>query len=448
MMKDLLIFLAQDPKSSASSVEGILKQFEWTQLLCFEDVETMLQELTRNPHLVFFGVDFLDQSGTAILKRIKRYDPEITMVCITSSKRVDQVPELLNLGAYSYITHDTDTEERIRGVVQNAITDRIQRMELYRLRAELGRKYKFENYLKGHSDWVKELYPTLHRAAQTAIPVALYGEPGTGKRLIARLIHNHSAFASHSLVEVPLSAISAELMETELFGMEKVSVSGEREVQSGKIEEAQRSTLYLRDIEKLPLAIQERLANMLEEKIYTRIGASNPLRFSSRLIVSSAVNLLEYVRNGEFSETLYYRLIGLPVRVDSLRERENDILILAKHFASRFCKEHDIPASNFTEEARNRLMNYPYPGNVGELKSVVELAVVMAEGRDIEAADIRFFRADPMVDLLLKERTMDEYHRGIINVYLDRYGQDFNIVSTKLDIGKSTIYRLKKHNLL
>lgn len=447
-MKDLCVFLALDARSAGSPVEGVLRQFDGLQLFRFDDPEKMMNEMWRNPHMVFFSIEFQDQSGSVIQKRLKRYDPDISMICITSSKRLDQMPELLNLGAYSFITFDTDTEERIRGVVSNALTDRLQKMEIKRLRIELGKKYKFENLLKGHSAWIRELLPTLQRAAQTTIPVALHGEPGTGKRTLARLIHNNSIFVTHPFTEVPLGAIAPDLMETELFGSEKVSVTGEREIQPGRIEESQRSTLYLRDIDKLPADLQEKFARVLEEKIYTRAGASNPIRFNSRLIVSSTVNLLELVRNGTFSETLYYRLVGLPVSVIPLRERENDILVLAKHFISRFCKEHETAIPDLTEEAKNRLMNYPYPGNVAELKSVVELAVVMAHERDIEAGDIRFFRADAMLDLLLKERTMDEYHRGIINVFLDRYEQDYNVVATRLDIGKSTIYRLKKLNLL
>ncbi len=440
----MTLFLAMENQETLAMIKEMLGQFEEIEVTTYTDPKEMLGDLYKNPHIVIFSISFSDYSGSVIMKKIKKADQDITMTFVTPERLADQVGQLMNLGAYSYINRDKDTEERILNVLRNTIEWHHQKLELRRMRAELGKKYKFSRLLRGNSTWLHELYNIIERAAHTGIPVSLYGEKGTGKKLIAKTIHFHSSFAGNPFIEIDPAVVPEYLIEAELFGTERTFSSGEKEIFRGKIEEAQRSTLFIRNVEKLPAYIQDKLSNVIEEKIFYRVGSENPLRFSSRLIVSSEKSLLDCVHKGIFSESLYYKLTGIPVRIAPLRERDSDILYLARMFLNRFCRDHEIKKLHMTEAAQQKLVNYPYPGNVAELKAVVELAATLAFNRDIDVGDVHFFRTDPMLEILSKEQTLNEYTHHIIKCYLDRYDDDIIAVSEKLDIGKSTIYRLKK----
>jgi len=176
----------------------------------------------------------------------------------------------------------------------------------------------------------------------------------------------------------------------------------------------------------------------------TPLGSNTPVKTDCRIIVATHRNLQELVKQGKFREDLYYRLFGLPIELPPLRERGKDILLLALNFAERFCKENDLPQVSIDESARQKLMAYPFPGNVRELKSVIELAVVMSNGREITAADITTAGSDVLSETLTAEMTMREYTYRILDIYLKKYDNDIKLVAQKLDIGQSTIYRMLK----
>ncbi|NMB51795.1 MAG: sigma-54-dependent Fis family transcriptional regulator, partial [Bacteroidales bacterium] len=180
----------------------------------------------------------------------------------------------------------------------------------------------------------------------------------------------------------------------------------------------------------------------LQEKEIVRLGSNKPVKTDCRIIVATNKNLKEEVKKGRFREDLYYRLLGLPIEMPPLRERENDILILARHFISQFCRENNIPLKKLTEAAQNKLMSYSFPGNVRELKSVVELAVALSEKDDIEEAELRLDIADPFPVTINDDLTLKEYELKIIKATLQKYNNDIKKTAAKLDIGVSTIYRM------
>jgi DNA-binding NtrC family response regulator len=404
-----------------------------------------MEDFHKNPQLVIFSIAMSDLSGSVFLKKIKKYDPDITMVFITSEGKTDQISQLLNLGAYSFINRDKDSEDRVWDVINNALLEVYQKSELMRLRTELGKKYKYTNILRGKSQWMQELYATIDKAAKSSIPVSLFGESGTGKKLIAKTIHYHSGYGNNPFIEVNLAAIPEELVEVELFGSEKTPIQAEKEIRQGKFEEAQRGTLYIKEIDKLTPMMQDKFATVLREKFFFRIGSENPLKFNSRIIIASSVNLLDYVNKGKFKEDLYYKLLGLPIRVIPLRERENDVIYLSRYFLNQFCRENELEKLNITPEAQEKLLNYPYPGNVRELKAIIDLAAVMVTDGAILPEHVNFYSTNPMANLLLKENTLYEYTRQIIRNFMQKYNDDIMIVAKKLDVGKSTIYRMRKN---
>jgi two-component system, NtrC family, response regulator AtoC len=443
-MKEILTFLAVEDKGVASRIQEAIKRFENIHLMTYQSGKECSDDLYKNPQLIIFSIDLLDMRGSVMLKKIKKFDPEIATIFVASESKSDQIEEMLVLGARNFILKVKDSEERIHNVIENTIKDYQQREEIKRLSAEVGKKYKYSSILRGKSQWMQELFAMIDKAAESSIPVSLYGEAGAGKKLTAKTIHFNSSFSANPFVEVNFKAIPSHLAEAELFGTEKTFLSGEREIRPGKLEEAQRGTLFLKDLHRLSPELQEKLNRVFREKSFSRLGSDGPLRFNSRLILSSETNLLDHVNSGLLNEELYYRVVGLPIRIAPLRERDSDVLFLARHFLKEFCRENNVGKMNFSNDAMDRIINYPYPGNIRELKAVIDLASVLTTTDTIEAEHINFFTINPMAKLLMKEHTLFEYTRQIISNFMDRYDHDILEVSKRLDIGKSSIYRMKK----
>ena len=198
------------------------------------------------------------------------------------------------------------------------------------------------------------------------------------------------------------------------------------------------------EIGEMDISLQAKLLRALQEKEISRVGGLDQIKTNVRVIVATHRNLQEEVKKGNFREDLYYRLFGLPIELPPLRERDKDIILLARYFANSFSKENDQPIKNFTKEALQKLLNYRFPGNIRELKSIVELSIVMADGDEIIPDDITFAQKDMLADVLTEEMSMKDYQMRIIHSYLKKYDDNIKLVAEKLDIGQSTIYRLLK----
>jgi len=234
------------------------------------------------------------------------------------------------------------------------------------------------------------------------------------------------------------------LIESELFGHEKGAFTGATTRRVGKFEEAHKGTIFLDEIGDMDLNMQVKLLRVLQEKEVTRVGGNNTVKIDTRIIVATHKKLAEQVKEGKFREDLYYRLLGLPISLPPLRERGSDILLLAKFFIEGFCKDNGLSKLKLSTEAQKKLMSYHYPGNIRELKAIVELASVMANEELIEAEDITFNAVSPVNDFMLQEMTLKAYNQKIIRHFLDKYNNNVVQVAEKLDIGKSTIYRMIK----
>jgi DNA-binding NtrC family response regulator len=282
----------------------------------------------------------------------------------------------------------------------------------------------------------------MEKAARTNITVSVTGETGTGKELVAKSIHYNSPRKNLAFVAVNLAAIPRDLLESELFGHEKGAFTGAVARRIGKFEEASKGTLFLDEIGEMDINMQAKLLRALQEKEIVRVGSNEVVKIDVRIIVATHRNLLEMVKNGTFREDLYYRVLGLPIHLPPLRERENDVLIIAKHFMDNFCKENSLPKKNLSTEAKKKLLGHAFPGNVRELKSVIDLACVMAEEKEIEAEHLNVSSQNMITDFMLKEITLKEFTIKFIQFYLDKYNYDVLKVARKLDVGKSTIYRM------
>jgi DNA-binding NtrC family response regulator len=290
---------------------------------------------------------------------------------------------------------------------------------------------------------MKKVFSLVEKALNSQITVSITGETGTGKELVAKAIHYNSARSKFNFVAVNTATIPRDLIESELFGHEKGAFTGAITRRLGKFEEASKGTLFLDEIAELDLNLQTKLLRVLQEKEFTRVGGTGIIKTDVRIIVATHKNLLEEVKKGSFREDLYYRLLGLPIQLPPLRERGNDIILLAKEFLDQSCKENKIQKKSFTNTAKEKLLTYKYPGNVRELKAIIDLATIMSEHDQIMDTDFNFNIGKSSVDLFDEELTLAEYEAKIIRHYLNKYP---NVVEAakRLGIGKSTIYNLLK----
>jgi DNA-binding NtrC family response regulator len=295
---------------------------------------------------------------------------------------------------------------------------------------------------------MQKVFDLMARAIKTNITVSITGETGTGKELVAKAIHYNSDRAKKPFVAVNVSAIPNELIESELFGYEKGAFTGADTRKIGKFEQASDGTLFLDEIAEMDLAMQAKILRVIQEKELTRIGGNKIIKINPRIIIATHRNLQEEVTKGNFREDLYYRILGLPIKLPPLRERGNDVLVLAKYFVDTFTEENKLDPKVISPEAQNKLLSYSFPGNVRELKAVMELACVMADAKIIEPSHINFNSVNALSGFLLEETTLAEYNKKIIRYFLDKYNNNISKVAEKLDIGKSTIYRMLKNNEL
>ncbi len=439
-----LIFIVEDDRWYAEFLKYHLSLNPDYQVETFLTGKDMLAELHRNPGAITLDYSLPDMTGQELLKKIKDENPDMPVVMISGQEDVKVAISLLKLGAYDYIVKDDDVKDRIWNIIKNIRERHELKEEITNLREEVKGKYDFGKIIKGNSPQIKKIFKLLEKAISTNITVSVTGETGTGKELVAKAVHFNSKRRGKPFVPVNVTAIPKELIESELFGYEKGAFTGANARKIGKFEEAHKGTLFLDEIGDMDLNMQAKLLRVLQEREVNRIGGNETIKIDVKLIVATHKNLADEVKKGNFREDLYYRLLGLPIELPPLRDREKDILILAKFFVDEFAKENQMNKISLTKEAQNKLLGYPWPGNIRELKAVMELSAVLSEGGEIDADDITFNTTGNMTDFMLEETTLKEYTQRIIKHFLDKYDRDVIKVAQKLDIGKSTIYRMIK----
>ncbi len=407
----------------------------------FNDAKSFLASMHELPDIITLDYNLPDMNGSEILKKIKSISPNTNVIIISGQEDIQTAINLLKDGAYDYITKDDNTKNRIFNIIQHIRENIGLQNELNLLREEVIEKYDFEKNIIGNSPSIKKTYSLIQKACETNINVSITGETGTGKELVAKTIHFQSKRNKMPFVAVNVAAIPRDLIESELFGHEKGAFTGANGRRIGKFEEAHKGTLFLDEIGEFDLNLQSKLLRVLQEREITRIGSNSIVNVDVRIITATHKNLAEEVKAGRFREDLYYRLIGLPILLSPLRERNHDVLLIAKHFIQQFCKENGLKQKLLSTEAKDRLLTYAFPGNIRELKAIIDLAIVMSESETIEADDLTFLRNAEPDDFLLEELTLDEYNQKIIQYFLNKNNGNVLTVAKKLDIGKSTIYR-------
>ena len=444
----LKIFLVEDDVIFAKIMSHHLSLNPEYEVEIFPDGKSLIKNLYKNPTLISLDYNLPDMTGLDVLKQIREFNPDLPVVIVSGQQDVATAIELLKKGAYDYILKDQDTKERLWNITKNIRENIKLRQKIADLEEEIGRKYEKNNLIKGNSPAINKVFTLIEKASRTSITVSIYGETGTGKELVAKSIHHASPRNKKPFVAVNVTAIPKELIESEMFGHEKGAFTGANNRRIGRFEEANQGTIFLDEIGDMDLNMQSKLLRVLQEEEVTRVGGNENVKLDVRVIMATHKNLQDMVRKGEFREDLYYRLLGLPINLPPLRERGNDIALLARFFVDDFCQKNKMKKLSISSKAIEKIQKYPFPGNVRELKAIMELASVMTNTETIEDSDISFNTVSASADFLFEETTLEEYNKKIINHFMQKYDNKVRLVANKLDIGKTTIYRLMNEGKL
>jgi len=403
----------------------------------FETAKECLNKLYLQPDLITIDFKLPDMTGDKLYKKIRESNSQVPVIIVSSQENIAVAVNLLKMGVSDYLVKDEGTQELLWNSITRIRETQTLKQEVAQLREELGQKFSFEKTLIGQSDALKRIFGIMEKATKTNINVSISGETGTGKEVVAKAIHYNNERRKKPFIAVNMAAIPSEL-----FGFEKGAFTGAIARKPGKFEDANGGTIFLDEIAELSLNHQSKLLRVLQEREVVRIGGNEKINLDIRLIVATHKNLAEEVKKGAFREDLYYRIMGLPIELPPLRDRGNDVLILAKYFLDDFAKQNRLGTVTIAEDAKEKLLRYQYPGNIRELKSIIDLAAVMCDNNIIKANDITFNAIRRDDAFIMEQQTLKQHTCDIIKHYLKKNNNDVVATAKILDIGKSTIYKM------
>ena len=383
-MSDIL--LVEDKESLRRVLRLTLENAGYT-VTESEDARTAAQELARAPfRLVLTDLRMPHGSGLDVLRAARANDPYVPVVLMTAYGSIDEAVQAMKDGAHDFLQKPVDSNHLLL-LVERALEQARLRTENVLLKEEWARRYGFPRII-GESDAIKRAVAETQRVATTEATVLLLGESGTGKELFARAVHHLSPRRDGAFVAINCAAIPETLIESELFGHERGAFTGATERRPGKFELASGGTVFLDEIGELPLAAQGKLLRAIEEKKVDRIGGRAPIPVDVRIVAATNRNLQQASEAGEFRRDLFFRLAVFPVEIPPLRERDDDVALLARHFAAQFGRELRKREAALSEEAVARLRAHHWPGNVRELENTIERACILADTLTLEVRDL------------------------------------------------------------
>ncbi len=332
-------------------------------------------------------------SGLDVLRETKQADPTIPVILITAFGSIEEAVTAMKEGAFDFIQKPVDLDH-LKLLVGRAAQQQELLRENLLLREEYAARYGFPRIVGEHPS-MKDASQQIQRVAATDSTVLLLGESGTGKELFARAVHHLSPRRDYPFVALSCAAIPEGLVENELFGHERGAYTGAGARKVGKIELAHRGTIFLDEIGELPMPIQSKLLRVLEERQFERVGGTQPIEVDVRILAATNKDLRAAAADKSFREDLYFRISAVPITIPPLRERGDDVLLLAEHFLERYRREFRKPALHLTEDAKMRLGTYAWPGNVRELQNAIERAVILSDGQALDAAALQLPTARP-----------------------------------------------------
>jgi DNA-binding NtrC family response regulator len=420
-MKKRVLLVDDEPRVRASLKLVLEPVYD---ILEAADAQEGLEFFKReSPDLVLLDVILPGTDGLAVLQNMRAEEPNTPVIMLTGTKSVKTAVDAMKLGAADYLSKPFDVEE-LRIVVDRTLNSQDLEREVRQLRAQIVQRYAFHNLI-GKSPSMQEIYAKIEQVADSRTTVLVTGESGTGKELVAKAVHYNSARRDRPFIALNCAALPETLIESELFGHEKGSFTDATARRVGQFELANSGTLFLDEIGDLSPATQAKLLRVLQEREFTRIGGVQSIKVDVRIIAATNKNLDELVRKGLFREDLYYRINVIALYLPPLRERGEDIPLLAKHFLARRIEEEKRPVQEFSKDALELIARYPWPGNVREMENIIEQAFIWSKGSSvilpehlptIVRTDTRStsLRDDTLAGRLSLEKAVMEFEREII----------------------------------
>ena len=377
----LPVLLVEDKDSLRTMLRHALEAQDHLVVEARDEREAIEQLRQSRPAVVLTDLKLPDGDGFGVLRAAKELDPELQVIVMTAYGSIQDAVTAMREGAMDFLAKPVDPDHLLL-MVEWALAQRRMLTENLVFKQELAERRGAPRII-GEDPALHQVSQQLHRAAATDATVLLQGESGTGKELFARALHVLSPRAEGPFVAINCGAIPETLLETELFGHEKGAFTGAAARKPGRFELAHRGTLFLDEIGELPLALQAKILRALEEKRFERVGGTQSLHVDTRVVAATNRNLKQRVAERQFREDLYFRLSVFPVSIPPLRERGGDVLILARQFVDRFCRDLSKRPLTISPAAVEEMRSYPWPGNVRELQNCIERAVILCEGDTI-----------------------------------------------------------------
>jgi DNA-binding NtrC family response regulator len=396
--------------------------------------------------LILLDIKMPGMSGMDLLVKLKEYDPDAIIILITAYASVSSAVKALKSGAYDYITKPIDPDE-LSHIVEKALYQKNLEVENVKLKESIEAIAKPDNLI-GESHQMKEIYNLIHTVAQTDTTVLILGESGTGKELVAKAIHLNSKRKYFPLVTVNCGALPESLLESELFGHEKGAFTGAHYRRKGKFEMANGGTIFLDEIGTISNKVQVELLRVIETKQFTRVGGSETISSDFRVIAATNENLEQLVKEGRFREDLFYRLNVFNIQIPPLRERVDDIPLLADYFLKKYTTSMNKKITGISQEAMNFMLRYKWPGNVRELENAIERAVVICRTDKIQLEDLPFKISNNLLYNDLEDKSLSEVEKRHIALVLKENNWNISKSAEDLKIDRVTLYnKIKKYGL-
>lgn len=452
-MTNKTILLVDDDASLRRVLAHHLTEAGYQVLTAANGKEGLEVFTSQQMEMVITDIQMPELSGLELMRRISVMSPDVVVLMITAYGSIETAVEAMKLGAYDYITKPFNREELLLTVSKGLQYTALVR-ENRSLKQFIESRFSLDNMI-GSSSAMRRVYALVEKVARTDLAVLITGESGTGKELIAKAIHQNSVRRDGPFVVINCGAIPEGLLESELFGHRKGSFTGAYTDARGKLEAADKGTVLLDEIGDLPLTLQVKLLRVLEDGEFTRVGETTTRRVDVRFLAASNRDLSKMVADGSFREDLFFRLKVVPVHLPPLRERREDIPLLADYFLKEVAQRYQRPGLQFEKDVFRYFQTYSWPGNVRELKHTVERLAVIAEGDAVSTNDLpenliatTGHAANVLIQLPDDGIDLEEVEREILRQALDKHDWNQTRAAQYLNITRSAlIYRMQKYGL-
>ena len=447
-----MILIIDDDSAIRTSLSFMLKRAKYDVQAVASPKEAIAVVRSVTPELILMDMNFslttTGDEGITLLKQVKIFQPETPVILMTAWGSIQLAVKGMQAGAFDFITKPWNNA---------ALMQRIETaLELNNKKKEEEQKKDEDGFDRSHiigkSKALMDVLATIKRISRTNASVLITGESGTGKELIAEAVHRNSPRAKKPFVKVNLGGISQSLFESEMFGHKKGAFTDASSDRVGRFELADKGTIFLDEIGDLDLSCQVKLLRVLQEQTFEVLGDSRPRKVDIRVVSATNADLRQMVLDHTFREDLFYRINLITVHLPALRERREDIPLLVRHFADLQCKQNGLPKVDFTPEAMEYLQRLPYPGNIRELKNLVERTLLVCGKETLDADDFKAHYIQPAETTTsqnLSGLTLEEVERQRILQALEQYDNNLTQVATALGLSRPALYRrLEKHNIV